>query len=296
MPALAADKTPAGKGPCKAAEACQGGVCIEVNGRSYCSQTCELACPAGMYCDDKLFEVLSLKVCAKGSEAAPVKPEQGPAKLPCQIDRECPGGLVCAEAMGVKDCTIECRGSDQCRIPELMGVKMDFLTCAPDEANRARTACLPKRECLANPMSCISVEPRVSLNAFGGLAGMTEPVTEPESTERPTAAVPTAPRSAAARVPMAKARFDALITQLKKEAFADERTSVLSLAVQDNFFTCEQVGRVIDQFAMGDEKVAALQLAVSRLVDRANSHTILARFTFSDDKEAAKQILARTEH
>ena len=273
----AAARRPTGKGPCKEPAQCRKGVCVEINEDSYCSQTCG-RCPAGMYCDDKLFGMMNLKVCVKGSLEEPPKPKS-PPKLPCKTDDQCPGALICAQMMGQRDCTIQCTTDARCKMPEMMGVKFDFMACGLDEGRRGRKACLPKKECIANPMACMGVNSRT----MGGMMGMAGAMEQ----DMAGGSEPTAPWKQA----MSESRFNSLLGQVKDASFEDERTAVLDTASKRNYFNCDQVGRVLGVISFSDEKISALRILAPRLVDKENSHTILAHFEFDDDKQKARRIL-----
>lgn len=288
---------PTGKGPCKDPEQCRSGVCVEVNGDSYCSQACG-SCPAGMYCDANLFSMLGMKVCLKGRSEAPVKPE-APPRLPCKTDDNCQGALVCAQMMGHKDCTLPCTTNAQCEAPEVMGVKMDFLSCQLDEGKRGRKACLPKRECIANPAKCMSMDPKATTDLMAGMMGMAKGMAdgmagamddddEPEP-DMPGAMAP--PPAAPSHDAMSDKRFAKLLAQVKEASFEDDRTTILTTAARRNWFTCNQLSRIVEVISFGDEKVGAVRVIAPRLVDKENSHEVLSKFTFEDDRAAAAQIL-----
>lgn len=294
LPATAQAARPTGKGPCKDAGRCQGGVCVEVNGDAYCSKTCG-DCPAGMYCDARLFSAIGMKVCLRGTTNAPVTPE-APPRLPCKVDDHCQGALVCAQMMGHKDCTLPCKRNAQCEAPEIMGMKLDFLSCQLDEGNRARKACLPKRKCLSNPASCMSIDPTAMAGAMGGLIQLSEGMAGAMggSAAPPVAApAPAAPKVQAAHQAMSRSRFSRLLAQIKDAAFEDDRQTILGSAARRNWFTCDQLGQIVATIAFGDEKVGAVRTLAPRLVDKENSHEVLSKFTFDDDRAAAAKILDR---
>ncbi len=299
LPVTAQAARPTGKGPCKDAGRCRGGVCVEVNGDSYCSEACG-DCPAGMYCDARLFSAIGMKVCLRGTTNAPVKPE-APPRLPCKVDDHCQGALVCAEMMGHKDCTLPCKRNAQCEAPEIMGMKLDFLSCQLDEGNRARKACLPKRKCLSNPASCMSLNPGAMAGAMGGMIKMSEGLghamsqgnDEPQVIAPAPAGVIHAPKVEPAHQAMSRSRFARLLAQVKDAAFADDRQTILGTAARRNWFTCDQLGQIVETISFGDEKVAAVRTLAPRLVDKENSHEILSKFTFDDDRAAAAKILDR---
>ena len=107
--------------------------------------------------------VTSVNICQESEsddeEGSTPEPEKSP-KIPCVTDAECAAlqpGLVCAEFQGAKDCTMPCSQESECDMPEMMGVKIDFLTCLDDEADTTRKACVPDVACFSDPMSCMTM-------------------------------------------------------------------------------------------------------------------------------------------
>lgn len=298
----AAAKKPTGKGPCKHGRQCAEGVCVEVNDESYCSKTCG-KCPAGMFCDDQLFAMTGLEVCIQGAKSEPPKPKK-PPRVPCKTDAECPGALICAEMMGQRDCTIRCKKNSQCKMPEMMGVKMDFMACQLDRGKRGRKACLPKKKCLANPFSCVSINSSAigqMAQGMPGAAGAQQPgfpgqaAPSMPTMDNTPKAQPEAESSPKPKKPekqaMAPGRFKKLLKQVKSKSFEDERNAVLSTAAKRNHFSCKQVGRVLSGISFGDEQLSALRILAPRIVDKENNHTLLEHFDFGDEKKQARQIL-----
>jgi hypothetical protein len=96
---------------------------------------------------------------------------QRPPRWPCAADSQCPQGLVCAEFEGLRDCTRACTDDAQCAMPGVMGMSASFSSCQRDASRKtARSACLPKKECLANPMACMGFDPSLAANVAGGSA------------------------------------------------------------------------------------------------------------------------------
>jgi len=313
--------TPAGKGPCTDGSQCASGTCIEVNSDSYCSQTCG-SCPAGMYCDAKLFATLGMKVCVKGRSTAPAQ-VQSPPRLPCRTDAQCQGALVCAQFMGRRDCTMPCATDDQCKPPAMMGIKMDFLRCLPDEGNTTRRACLPRKECFSNPMACMGVNPNQMAgmanqmmgmaNAMQGMAGMGDDEEDDAPAAQAPAAAPQRPsyghsnrrshsrhkqtvikkkKVVKASKAMSNPRFKAFLDDLEDQSFESERSSVISLAAKRNHFSCSQVRQVIKTLDFSSERLNALRTMAPKIVDLEDSHTILSAFTFDSEKSKARSILS----
>ena len=90
---------------------------------------------------------------------------------------------------------------------------------------------------------------------------------------------------------MPASSFEKLISQLKEASFADDKLNIISTAAHNNFFTASQVKRILGTFSFSEGKLKALRLLKHRIVDRNNLFIIYSAFTFSSDKEKAKEIL-----
>ena len=93
--------------------------------------------------------------------------------------------------------------------------------------------------------------------------------------------------------PMNEESFRALIGAVNNEGFAEGKLNVIQEAAARNFFRTAQLRTLIDQLAFSATKLRALELGAPRLVDPENAFTLHEAFTFSADKEQAKQILRR---
>lgn len=91
---------------------------------------------------------------------------------------------------------------------------------------------------------------------------------------------------------MAPADFGALLSAVEEEDFSSDKLGVIRSAVEGGaFFSCAQVGQLVDALDMGSDKVEVVQLTRARLVDPNNGFTLLKRFTFSSDKEKVRKLL-----
>jgi hypothetical protein len=52
-----------------------------------------------------------------------------------------------------------------------------------------------------------------------------------------------------------------------------------------------QVGQLVDMFAMSGDKVSVVRLMRSSIVDRKNAYQLLSKFDFSTDKEQVRKLL-----
>jgi hypothetical protein len=90
---------------------------------------------------------------------------------------------------------------------------------------------------------------------------------------------------------MSGSDFEALKAAIEEEGFGDDKLGVLSTAAGSAWFSCDQVGQLVDLFSFSDEKLKALSLVKDKIVDRNNTFKIFSHFTFSDDKKRAQAML-----
>lgn len=93
--------------------------------------------------------------------------------------------------------------------------------------------------------------------------------------------------------PMNDQAFRALVDAVNNEGFAEGKLNVIQSAATRNFFRTDQLRTLIDQLGFSATKLRALELGAPRLVDPENAFTLYEAFSFSADKERAKQILSR---
>lgn len=104
---------------------------------------------------------LNVEVCQDDDDATPsdeVPAEEDRPRIPCTTDAECAeygSDAICAEWMGIRDCTIACTTEATCDVPSVGGISVDLMTCIPDEADPSRSGCLPDEACFASPFNCI---------------------------------------------------------------------------------------------------------------------------------------------
>ncbi len=93
--------------------------------------------------------------------------------------------------------------------------------------------------------------------------------------------------------PISEQEFNQLIESIKNESFEDDQLSIVELSARYNYFTVSQVIRVIKEFSYSNGQLKALELLYPKVVDPENSHQIINAFTYSSDKEKAKEIINR---
>ncbi|PKN79908.1 MAG: hypothetical protein CVU48_03795 [Candidatus Cloacimonetes bacterium HGW-Cloacimonetes-1] len=85
--------------------------------------------------------------------------------------------------------------------------------------------------------------------------------------------------------------FAELLGRINKESFSDDKTRILKTASKNYNFNVNQILRLIGSFTFAEDKVDALQISYPGCTDPQNNYKILDAFTYSEDKEAAEDII-----
>jgi hypothetical protein len=93
--------------------------------------------------------------------------------------------------------------------------------------------------------------------------------------------------------PISEEEFAGLVESIKNESFQENQLSIVQITSRYNYFTVDQVVRVIELFSFSDGKLKALEYLYPNVVDKFNSHQIINSFTYSSDKEKATEIINR---
>jgi len=91
--------------------------------------------------------------------------------------------------------------------------------------------------------------------------------------------------------PISSAAFQSLVNQIKDEDFSDDQLNLISSAVKNNYFTVEQIGIILECLDMEDTRLSALSTLWEHVIDTENGFKLLSKFSFSDNKEKAKEIM-----
>jgi ricin-type beta-trefoil lectin protein/uncharacterized protein DUF4476 len=105
---------------------------------------------------------------------------------------------------------------------------------------------------------------------------------------------PAPPREARLPRPMDEGAFQGLTAAVRKESFSETQLDVIRQAASRNFFRVGQLKALIDLLSFSATKLSALEIGAPRVVDPENAYAFYEAFTFSADKEQAKQILRRS--
>ena len=93
--------------------------------------------------------------------------------------------------------------------------------------------------------------------------------------------------------PMDEEPFRALVAAVRNESYAESQLTVIQQAANRNYFRVGQVKSLIDLVAYSATKLRVLEIGAPRMIDPENAFAVYEAFTFSADKEQAKQILRR---
>lgn len=94
--------------------------------------------------------------------------------------------------------------------------------------------------------------------------------------------------------PMSPRDFSGLLSAVQHEAFSSDKLGLIQSATAGGaFFTCDQVGALVDALNMSSDKVAVVETTRDAIVDPANGFTLQKHFTFSSDKERVRELMSR---
>jgi hypothetical protein len=92
--------------------------------------------------------------------------------------------------------------------------------------------------------------------------------------------------------PMADGQLQRLMKAMSREPFSEDKLNVLGDASAGNYFLVSQVLQVLPQFQFSKDRLQAVRVLWSRVLDRQNSFQLYNAFQFSNDKAELKQIIS----
>lgn len=93
-------------------------------------------------------------------------------------------------------------------------------------------------------------------------------------------------------LPISEKEFSSLLNSVKNESFESDMISVVQISSQYNYYTVDQVIRLIDLFSFSIGKIEVIKMTYPNVVDKYNSHQIINAFNYSADKEKVRQIIS----
>lgn len=92
--------------------------------------------------------------------------------------------------------------------------------------------------------------------------------------------------------PIAEGKLRNVMGAMSREPFAEDKMNVLEEAVGTNYFLVSQVQQVLNQFQFSQDRLKAVRVLWSRVLDRDNGFQLYNSFQFSNDKAELKRILS----
>jgi hypothetical protein len=83
---------------------------------------------------------------------------------------------------------------------------------------------------------------------------------------------------------------DRILAAVGAESFSDDQLSALRSSVENASLTAAEARRVLDLFAASEDKLSALGLMRDHVSDPQNWHVLVDGFSFSDDRDAARNL------
>lgn len=91
--------------------------------------------------------------------------------------------------------------------------------------------------------------------------------------------------------PMKAGAFRALLRDIKSQKYEKNRKDMVKIVAQQNFFSAEQVARILKTFKYGDDQVEVAVAIYSRIVDPENLSRALDAIKYKRDRDAVKKKL-----
>lgn len=84
---------------------------------------------------------------------------------------------------------------------------------------------------------------------------------------------------------MDAATFGEFLRTLEEETFSSSQMKLVRRVSGEAYFTCSQLGELIDAFDYATDKIEVARVLRSRIVDAENAFTVKDHFTYETDKE-----------
>ncbi|QRK10532.1 DUF4476 domain-containing protein [Archangium violaceum] len=92
--------------------------------------------------------------------------------------------------------------------------------------------------------------------------------------------------------PIGEGKLQRLMNAMSREPFAEDKMNVLEDVTRDNYFLVSQVRQVLGQFQFSKDRLRAVRLLWSHVLDRQNGFQLYNSFQFSNDKAELKRIIS----
>lgn len=95
--------------------------------------------------------------------------------------------------------------------------------------------------------------------------------------------------------PMADNEFSELVRSIENATFDSDKSNVIKAAVRYNYFTCDQVAKILSFISFDNERLKQFRLLAPRITNPQNSYTIFSAFSFTSSRDEAKRILEEVQ-
>lgn len=92
--------------------------------------------------------------------------------------------------------------------------------------------------------------------------------------------------------PMSAEAFANFFLLLEDEAFADDKLLLFKQVIAKNYITSHQLGKILDQFTLSDEKFEVIKISLPRLIDQENTIMLRDKFELDSDKEQFMKLIS----
>ncbi|WNG51573.1 DUF4476 domain-containing protein [Archangium minus] len=93
-------------------------------------------------------------------------------------------------------------------------------------------------------------------------------------------------------LPIAEGKLQKIMSAMSREPFAEDKLNVLEDATRDHHFLVSQVQQMLSQFQFSKDRLQAVRLLWSNVLDRQNGFQLYNSFQFSNDKAELKKIIS----
>jgi len=92
--------------------------------------------------------------------------------------------------------------------------------------------------------------------------------------------------------PIADGQLRRILDAVARESFAANKMRILEESARGNYFLVGQVQQLLPQFAFSADRLNAVRMLWSRVLDRQNGYQLNSSFSFSKDKEELQRIIS----
>ena len=110
-----------------------------------------------------------------------------------------------------------------------------------------------------------------------------DPTSDPDPTTNPTPTPTPTPPSTSGDV-------DRILAAVQAEGFSEDKLSALGFSIRGASLSAADGRRVLDEFAASEDKLEALRLMRDHIADPQNWQVLVDGFSFSSDREAAREL------